>query len=105
MCIIAPIPLGSEPMALWSELNRQDLAGNLWLQVRLAAGDPAECRRRLAEAEAELPAWRKAIRHQATAMRRGGAGPLELGILWHQYRAAQQRARLWRNALKKTEET
>lgn len=91
-------------MALWSEITRQSLAADVWLQVRRAAGDPTECRHRLAGAEAELPAWRRAVRRQVTAMRRGGAGPLELGIVWHQYRIAQQRRRIWRNALKKAEE-
>lgn len=92
-------------MALWSEITSRSLAEDVWLQARRAAGDPAECRRRLAKADAELPAWRQAVRRQMRAMRDGGSGPIELGILWHHYRAAQHRARIWRTTLQRAEES
>ena len=92
-------------MALWSEITGPALAAEVWLQARRAAGDRQECRRRLAAAAAELPVWRRAVRGQVTAMRNGAPGPLQLGIVWHHYRAAQQRFRLWHSTLKRLEES
>ena len=92
-------------MALWSEITGPMLAADVWLQARRAAGDPAECRRRLAAAEVAVPAWRRAVRRQLSLSCAGAPGPLQLGIVWYQYRAAQQHARIWRTLLKKLEQT
>lgn len=86
-------------MALWSEITGPSLAADVWLQARRAAGDPAECRRRLAAASDALPAWRRAVRGQLAAQRGGAPGPQQLGIVWHQYRTAQKHARIWRMLL------